>query len=461
MAHAVVILAAGMGTRMKSAHPKVLHPLLGKPLLAYGVEAALATQPEKVVAVVGHGAAEVQAALAGYPLEFVVQQQQLGTAHALLQAKAVLHNFAGEVLVLQGDTPLTSPQTGCDLLDALRSQQAGMALLTINLENPYGYGRILRDAEGLVLANVEEKDATSQQKAIREVNPGVYAFDTQLWSMLAQVTNHNAAGEYYLPDLIALYRQAGSKVVAQPGASPDELRGVNSRAQLAEVEAILLDRLRQRWMAQGVRMITPSSIYLETSVQLAPDVTLWPGVVLRGQTRVGEGSEIGAYSVLTDTVVEAGASIKSHVVAEGAWLHGGSEAGPFARLRPGAVLEDQAHVGNFVEVKNAHLHRGVKAGHLAYLGDAEVGAHTNIGAGVITANYDGVRKNRTQIGRSAFIGSNSVLVAPVTVGDEALVAAGSTITQDVPPQALAVARQRQRVIEGYRERTPRESSEVE
>lgn len=457
MSHAVVILAAGMGTRMKSARPKVLHPLLGKPLLAYVVEAALATHPARVVAVVGHGAEEVQAALAGYPLEFVVQEQQLGTAHALRQAEAVLGDFAGSVLVLQGDTPLTSPQTGSGLLAALEDQQAGMALLTVYLDNPFGYGRILRDSAGLVLANVEEKDATPEQRAIREVNPGVYAFDAQLWSMLARVSNQNAAGEYYLPDLIALYRQAGCRVVAQSGASPDELRGVNSRAQLAEVESILLDRLRQYWMAQGVRMMLPHSIYLEASVQLAPDVTLWPGVILRGQTRVGEGSEIGAYSLLTNTVVEAGAVIRSHVVAEGALLQGGSEAGPFARLRPGAVLEDQVHVGNFVEIKNAHLHQGVKAGHLAYLGDAEVGAHTNIGAGVITANYDGLHKHRTQIGQSAFIGSNSVLVAPVTVGDQALVAAGSTITQEVPAQALAVARQRQRVIEGYRERTLRES----
>lgn len=448
MSHAVVILAAGMGTRMKSSIPKVLHPLLGQPLLAYVLQAAQDSGAQRIVVVLGHGAEQVKAALGDGP-EYALQLQQLGTAHALLQAKPLLQDFAGPVVVLQGDTPLTSAQTVHLLKQSLGD--AGMGLLTAQLNNPFGYGRILRGEGGQVLANVEEKDATPQQKQITEVNTGVYVFDARVWNLLEQVQNQNAAGEYYLPDLIALYRKAGSKVVAVPG-SADELMGVNSRAQLAQVEAVLLDRLRQHWMKEGVRFIQPHSIYLEATVQLSPDVTLWPGVVLSGHTQIGSGSEVGAYSVIHNSQIGSGVRVKSHVVMEGAVLHGGADAGPFARLRPGSVLEAGVHVGNFVETKNAHLHPGVKAGHLAYLGDAEVGQDTNVGAGVITANYDGQRKHRTIIGKGAFIGSNSVLIAPLNIGDGAFIAGGSGINQDVPSHALAIARQRQRVIEGYMKR---------
>ncbi|MGQ9736025.1 MAG: bifunctional UDP-N-acetylglucosamine diphosphorylase/glucosamine-1-phosphate N-acetyltransferase GlmU [Thermaceae bacterium] len=448
MAHAAVILAAGLGTRMRSKTPKVLHPLLGRPMLHYVLEATLATKPDKVVVVVGHGREEVEKALLDYPVGVAYQEVPLGTAHALLMAEPSLKGFSGPLLVVQGDTPLLRPETLLRLLEPL-AEGAGMALLTMELPDPTGYGRILRKGEE-VLGNVEEKDADEEVRKIREVNAGAYAFDGGVFRLLRRVKNENQSSEYYLPDLIALYREEGRKVVAIRLEDPQEALGVNTRAQLAEVEGLLLEGLRASWMARGVRMILPETIYLEATVELASDVTLWPGVVLLGRTRLSEGVEVGPYSVLKDTVVEGG-RVLAHTVAEGAYLGPGSEAGPFARLRPGARLLG-AHVGNFVEVKNATLHPGVKAGHLAYLGDAEVGARTNLGAGVITANYDGRRKHKTEIGEEAFIGSNAVLVAPVRIGRRAVIGAGSVITQEVPEEALGIARARQRNIEGYRKR---------
>ncbi|MER3603717.1 MAG: bifunctional N-acetylglucosamine-1-phosphate uridyltransferase/glucosamine-1-phosphate acetyltransferase, partial [Thermus sp.] len=338
MAHAVVILAAGLGTRMKSRLPKVLHPLLGRPMLLYSLEAALATRPEKGVVVLGHGREEVEKALLGYPVEVAHQEAQLGTAHALSMAEPFLQGFSGPILVLQGDTPLLRPRTLLRLLEALKAG-AGMALLTMELPDPTGYGRILRQGEE-VLANVEEKEASEEVRRIREVNAGAYAFDQEVFRLLKEVKNDNQSGEYYLPDLIALYRKAGRKVVAIRLEDPKEALGVNTRAQLAQVEEILLERLRRGWMEAGVRMILPETIYLEPTVELAPDVTLWPGVVLRGQTRIGEGCEVGAYAVLEDTVLEPGARVLPHTVAQGAHLEAGSDAGPFARLRPGAVLKE-------------------------------------------------------------------------------------------------------------------------
>ncbi|TBH21127.1 bifunctional UDP-N-acetylglucosamine diphosphorylase/glucosamine-1-phosphate N-acetyltransferase GlmU [Thermus thermamylovorans] len=447
--HAHVILAAGQGTRMRSHLPKVLHPLLGKPLLAYAVETALALGPQRLVVVVGHGAEQVMGALRAYPVEVAVQEEQLGTAHALLQAEPFLQGFSGPVLVTQGDTPLLRPETLRALLEGVR-EGAGMALLTVELPDPTGYGRILRQGEE-VLGNVEEKDASPEVRAIREVNAGAYAFGGFPLQALREVRAENAAREYYLPDLIAIYRAQGRRVVAVRGGAEEAL-GVNTREELARAEGVLLQALRRAWMLRGVRMILPESVYLEPSVELAPDATLWPGVVLKGKTRIGEGAEVGPYAVLEDTVLEPGARVLAHTVAQGAVVGRGASAGPFARLRPGAVLREEVHVGNFVEVKNSLLHPGVKAGHLAYLGDAEVGEGANIGAGVITANFDGKRKHQTRIGKGAFIGSNAVLVAPVEVGDGAMVGAGSVITQEVPEDALAVARGRQRNLEGYARR---------
>lgn len=450
MRHAVVILAAGKGTRMKSKLPKVLHPLLGKPMLAYCVEAALGSGARKVVVVIGHGGEQVQKALSDYPVEWAVQEEQLGSAHALAQAAPILKDFDGPILVTQGDTPLTRSESLANLVQTLG--RAGMILMTMRLENPYGYGRILRAADGNVRGIVEEKDATKEEKRIREVNAGIYAFDSGVWDAINEIDNRNAAREYYLPDLVRVYLKRKQTVLAYEAEDPLEFLGVNTRVQLSEVEVALAHRIRLYWMEKGVRMIRSPSIYIEPSVELAEDVTLWPGVILMGNTKIGTGSEIGAYSVLSDTVVEPGARIKSHVVAEGAYLASRADAGPFARLRPQAYLEEGAHVGNFVELKNARLGKGAKAGHLAYLGDAEVGEESNIGAGVITANYDGKRKHKTTIGKRVFVGSNSLLIAPVTLQDGAFIAGGSAINQDVPEDSMGIARERQRNIEGYMKR---------
>ncbi len=449
MKHAVVILAAGKGTRMKSARPKVLHPLLGTPMVRYPVQAALESGAERVVVVVGHAKEAVTAALADLPVAFAEQRPPLGTAHALAAARDRLAGFDGAVLVLNGDTPLIRPGTLARLKAALAAQGGrGMALLTLTLDDPTGYGRVIREGER-VARIVEEKDATPEEKAVREVNSGVYAFDPRVFSFLEALDNQNAAGEYYLPDVVRRYLEAGLPVAAVPAPDPEELLGANDRAQLAVLEGVLLSRLRARWMRAGVRMHLPETIYLEPSVELAADVVLEPGVILKGQTTIAEGARVGAYSVVADSVLAPGAEVRPHSVLEGARLGPGAVAGPFARLRPGAVLEEGAFVGNFVEVKKSHLGPGVKAGHLAYLGDAEVGAGTNVGAGVITANYDGERKHRTTIGENAFIGSNAVLIAPVTIGREAFVAGGSAINRDVPAGALAIARGRQRVLEGW------------
>jgi bifunctional UDP-N-acetylglucosamine pyrophosphorylase / glucosamine-1-phosphate N-acetyltransferase len=443
MGHAVVILAAGLGTRMKSSLPKVLHPLLGKPLVGYCIDTAFASGAEKVVVVVGHGAEQVKAAFGHPDLEFVTQDQQLGTAHALAQAKPALQGYQGAVVVTQGDTPLTRVQSLESLVAAMGP--AGMAMLTMHLEDPTGYGRIVRE-NGRIVRNIEQKDATAEQLTIKEINPGVYCFDATLWEKLEQVSNQNAAGEYYLPDLIQLYAHQG-QVASVTSNDPAELLGINSLAQLAKVEQVLLNRLRDHWMAQGVRLVQPQTIYIEPSVQLAADATIWPGVILSGSTQIGEGVEVGSYSSLCDTIVQAGAHIKSHSVCEAAYVESGADVGPFARLRPGSYLEAQAHVGNFVELKNTRLGKRAKAGHLAYLGDAEIGEGTNIGAGVITANYDGKHKHKTVIGKEVFVGSNSVLIAPLTIEEGAFIAGGSAINKNVPKNTLAIARARQETKE--------------
>ncbi len=460
MSFAVVVLAAGKGTRMKSRLPKVLHPLLGRPLVWYAAQAGLEAGADRVVVVVGHGAAEVAAALQPLGVETALQREQLGTAHALASARDALAGWEGPVVVTMGDAPLITAKTLRGLAEAL-PPQGGMAMLTFEPADPAHYGRVLRGPDGSVARVVEYKDATDAEKAISEVNSGVYAFDGNVWEFLSEIDRDNAAGEYYLPDLIGVYQKHGLEVRAFKAADAAELLAVNDRAQLAEVEKVLLHRLRERWMKAGVRMIMPETIYLEPDVELAPDVTLEPGVMLKGKTRIAGGASVGAYSIVRDSELAAGAEVRPHSVLEGARLEAGAVAGPFARLRPGTVLEEGAFVGNFVEVKKSRLGPGVKAGHLAYLGDAEVGAGTNVGAGTITANYDGEQKHPTIIGPRAFIGSNSVLIAPVRIGAEATVAAGSAINQDVPPGALAIARGRQRNIEGWAERRRRKTEPSE
>lgn len=449
----VVILAAGQGTRMKSALPKVLHPVAGRPMVAWAVKAAQELGARDIVVVTGHGAEQVEAALAGSDVHFARQAQQLGTGNAfLVGAEALRHQGDADILVLYGDTPLLRAETLRELLADHRAHNSALTILTAELPDATGYGRILRDAGGNVERIVEEKAATPEEKAVREFNSGVYVMDRRAPALARRITNDNPAGEYYLTDLLALYREGGAQVRAFKLQDPNEVMGANDRAQLAQAEEVLRRRINAAHMQAGVTMQDPDTIQIEDTVTLGRDVTLEPGVILRGQTRVADGVTVGAYSVVTDSVLEGGVIVKPHSVLEGAHVGKGSDVGPFARLRPGTVLGEGVHIGNFVETKNARLAEGVKAGHLAYLGDVTIGTETNVGAGTIIANFDGVQKHQSTVGAGVFVGSNSTLIAPRVIGDAAFIAAGSTVHEDVPEGALAIARGKQRTLEGWSRR---------
>ncbi|MCD0166480.1 bifunctional UDP-N-acetylglucosamine diphosphorylase/glucosamine-1-phosphate N-acetyltransferase GlmU [Deinococcus sp. 12RED42] len=449
----VVILAAGQGTRMKSSLPKVLHPVAGRPMVAWAVKAARELGARNVVVVTGHGAEAVEAALAGSGVVFARQEQQLGTGHAFLAGMDALEDHReADVLVLYGDTPLLRTETLRDLLADHRARSGAFTVLTGVLPDATGYGRIIRDAQGNVERIVEQKDATPEERAVGEFNSGVYLMDARANDLAHRITNENASGEYYLTDLLGLYRAEGAEAHAFRLSDPDEVMGANDRTGLAEAENIIRARITLAHMRAGVTIHMPETVYIEDTVVLGRDVTLEPGVILRGATRVADGAEIGAYSVITDSVLEEGVIVKPHSVLEGAQVGARSDVGPFARLRPGTVLGEAVHIGNFVETKNAQLAQGVKAGHLAYLGDVSIGDETNVGAGTIIANFDGVNKHPSRIGAGVFIGSNSTIVAPRVIGDAAFIAGGSTVHDDVPEGALAVARGKQRNLEGWSHR---------
>ncbi|ULH15600.1 bifunctional UDP-N-acetylglucosamine diphosphorylase/glucosamine-1-phosphate N-acetyltransferase GlmU [Deinococcus sp. KNUC1210] len=447
----VVVLAAGAGTRMRSKLPKMLHQVLGRPMVAWSVRAAQQLGARDIVVVTGHGAAQVEAALAPLGVRFARQEQQLGTGHAFLQAAHQLRGGA-DVLLLYGDSPMLPASTLRALLDAHRSGHNALTVLTSELPDATGYGRIIRAPSGEVLKIVEEKAATPQEKLVREFNSGVYVMNAAAPELAERIGNDNAAGEYYITDLLALYRQSGSRVAAFRIADPGEVMGANDRVQLAELENIMRARINEAHMRAGVTIQDPATTLIEDTVTIAPDSLLEPGVILRGETYIGEGVTVGAYSVLSDCVLEDGVTVKPHSVLEGSHVGRGSDVGPFARLRPGTRLGEGVHIGNFVETKNARLHGGVKAGHLAYLGDVEIGQETNIGAGTIVANFDGLNKHQSQIGAGVFIGSNSTLIAPRSIGDGAFVAGGSTLNKDVPEGAMAIARGQQRILEGWSRR---------
>lgn len=444
----VVVLAAGAGTRMKSALPKMLHEVLGRPMVAWAVKVAHDLHARDVVVVTGHGADKVEAALAGTGVQFARQTEQLGTGHAFRIGAEKLRGGA-DVLVLYGDSPMIKPETLRAMLEQHRAQAQALTVLTSSLPDATGYGRIVRGAGGELQSIVEQKAASAEQLGITEFNSGVYLMDERAGELAGRIRNDNPAKEYYLTDLVALYREDGAKVAAYHIPDPAEVMGANDRVQLAELEGLMRRRVNEAHMRAGVTLRDPATTLIEDGVTIASDVVLEQGVVLRGHCHLATGVVVGAYSVLTDTTLAANVTVKPHSVLEGAVVGEGSDVGPFARLRPGAVLEQEVHIGNFVEVKNSQLSRGVKAGHLAYLGDASIGQETNIGAGTITANFDGLEKHRTTIGAGAFIGSNSTLVAPVSVGDAGFVAGGSTVSQDVPAGALAVARGQQRNVEGW------------
>ncbi|SEK65526.1 bifunctional UDP-N-acetylglucosamine pyrophosphorylase / Glucosamine-1-phosphate N-acetyltransferase [Roseateles sp. YR242] len=443
----IVVMAAGKGTRMKSSLPKVLHKLAGRSLLQHVLSRTAALQAQARIVITGHGADQVEAAVAGAGIRFVRQEPQLGTGHAIQQTVPALED-GGSTLILSGDTPLISTPTTQALVEA--SHGARLVLLTIEYADPTGYGRIVRDGEA-VKAIVEHKDATPEQRQIRECYTGIMAAPTEaLKRWVGQLSNQNAQGEYYLTDIVAMAVAEGVPVVAVKTTDETEVLGVNSPSQLAHLERRFQRQQAEALMDAGVRLADPARFDLRGELQCGRDVDIDVNCVFEGKVSLGDGVRIGANCVIRNATIAAGARIHefTHIDGEAAGVSVGEGAliGPFARLRPGAQLGAEVHIGNFVEVKNATLARGAKANHLAYLGDATVGERVNYGAGSITANYDGANKHRTTIGADVHVGSNCVLVAPVTLGDGATIGGGSTITKDVAPGQLAVARGRQTVI---------------
>ena len=444
----VVVLAAGRGTRMRSIHPKVLQPLAGRPLLAHVLDTAAQLQAQRRVVVVGHGAAQVRAHFARADAQFCEQSPQLGTGHAVLQAAPLLDD-AAVALVLYGDVPLVRAATLRPLIDAARA--GSLALLTVTLPDPGGYGRIVRDAAGQVRRIVEHKDASEAERTIAEVNTGILAAPAALLKRwVAALRNDNAQGEYYLTDVVAQAIAQGVGVQAFASADPDETLGVNDRAQLAQLERIVQARQAQALLQEGVTLADPARIDIRGAIACGQDVFIDVGCVFEGRVELADGVRVGPYAVLRDVRVGAGSVVQPFCHLDGATIGAQAQIGPFARLRPQATLGDGVHIGNFVEVKNASMGQGAKANHLSYVGDAEVGARVNIGAGTIIANYDGANKHRTTIGDDAHTGSNSVLVAPITVGAGATIGAGSTVTRAVPAGKLTVARARAVTLEGWK-----------
>jgi len=445
----IVVMAAGKGTRLKSNLAKVLHRAGGRPLVEHVVRAAHAARVTKIVVVVGHQAEQVAAVVTTLGVKTVLQQPQRGTGHALQVAKQALGS-ARYALVVPGDAPLVRSETLDAMVRAHTASGAAATLLTALLDDPTGYGRIIRKNDGSVAEVVEEKACTPEQRAIQEVNSSFYAFTlSKLWPALAGLRPDNVHRELYLTDAVALMNRQGHRVVAEVAADAQEILGCNTRAELAEVDRIFRARKRAALMDAGVTIQLPETVLIDPEVQIGADTVIEPGVQLLGKTRIGSECHIATGSVLRDAALGDGVTVKPHCMVLSSRLGDGVMVGPFAHLRDGAELKPGARVGNYVEVKKSVLAEGVKAMHLTYLGDARIGAKTNIGAGTITCNYDGVNKNPTTIGARVFIGSGTELVAPVRVGDGAYVAAGSTITDNVPPEALGIARARQSVKPGW------------
>jgi bifunctional UDP-N-acetylglucosamine pyrophosphorylase / glucosamine-1-phosphate N-acetyltransferase len=443
-----VILAAGQGTRMKSKLYKVLHPVCGKPMVQHVVDQISSLQMKQIVAVVGHGAEKVQEQL-GDHIQYVLQEEQLGTAHAVMQAEEVLANEDGVTLVVCGDTPLITSETMEKLIAEHESLGAKATILTAQPEDPTGYGRIIRNSEGTVERNVEHKDATEEERKVTEINTGTYCFDNKaLFDALKKVNNDNVQGEYYLPDVIEILKKAGEVVAAYQTPDFNETLGVNDRVALSRAESLLKRRINERHMKNGVTLIDPEQTYISVDAEIGSDTVIYPGTIILGSTKIGEENIIGPQSEIKDSVIGNGNTIRQSVIHDSE-VGDETAIGPFAHIRPKSVLENNVKIGNFVEVKKSVMSTGSKASHLSYIGDAEIGKDVNLGCGSITVNYDGKNKFLTKVEDGAFIGCNSNLVAPVTVGKNAYVAAGSTITNDVPAESLSIARSRQTVKENY------------
>lgn len=431
----IVILAAGLGKRMRSRLPKVLQPLAGRPLLAHVVDTARGLGPVRLVAVVGHGHEAVKAALADEPVIWVYQEKQLGTAHAVETALPQL-GTALPTLVLYGDVPLIRPET----LERLIELPEGLAILTAKLPDPTGYGRILRHGDGSIRGIVEEKDATAEERAIHEVNTGILRLPTgRLADWFSRLSNVNAQGEFYLTDVVAL-AEADGVPIHSVLAQPEEIEGANDRPQLVALERRYQAREAQKLLAQGVHLMDPARLDVRGQLFCGNDVMIDVGCVFEGTVSLADGVKIGPYCVIKNALIGKDSEIAAFSHLDGAKVGDQAKVGPYARLRPGAALADAAHVGNFVEIKNSNIGQGSKANHLSYIGDADVGAGVNIGAGTITCNYDGVAKHQTTIGKNVFVGSDTQFVAPVTIADDVIIAAGTTVTKDVPQGSLAINR---------------------
>ena len=443
-----VILAAGQGTRMKSKLYKVLHPVCGKPMVEHVIDHIGSLDVERIVTVVGHGAELVKETL-GEKSEYVLQAEQLGTAHAVQQAEPILGELEGTTLVVCGDTPLIRPETMQALFAHHEAQNAKVTILTAVTETPTGYGRIIRDASGQVSQIVEQKDATLQQQLVKEINTGTYCFDNKaLFEALKQVKNDNVQGEYYLPDVIEILQKQGEIVSAFVTDNFDETLGVNDRFALSQAEELMRARINERHMRNGVTIINPQTTHISADAIIGSDSVILPGVIIEGKTVIGEDCKIGPNSHIVDSQIGDATTIHSSVILN-SQVGRETAVGPFAHLRPDSSLGDHVKVGNFVEVKKSNLGDNTKVSHLSYIGDAEIGSNVNIGCGSITVNYDGKNKFKTIIEDDVFVGCNSNLVAPVKLGKGSFIAAGSTITKEVPEDALAIARARQENKQGY------------
>ena len=431
-----ILLAAGQGTRMRSKLPKMLHLLAGKPLVLHALETVASLGGAKPILVVGHGMEAVQQAV-GDAARFALQAEQLGTAHAVLAAQSLAEGEADLVLVTCGDMPLLRAETLRELVALQQDNHGPISMLTVELEQPHGFGRVLRGPDGAVVAIVEEAAASPEQLAVRELNASAYCFEAGwLWPALKHV-KVSAKGEFYLTDLVELAAEAGFEVRALKTADASEAVGINTRVHLAEAEAILRERINTHWMLEGVTIVDPASTYIEPGVQIGADTTIWPNTFLRGSTTIGEGCSLGPDTIIENSQVGSGCRILASYL-ESATLEDQVKMGPFCHLRPGAYLAKGVKMGNFGEVKGSYLGEGVHMGHFSYIGDAQIGAHTNIGAGTITCNYDGTHKYKTEIGENAFIGSDTMLVAPLKIGARGRTGAGAVVTHDVADDETVV-----------------------
>ena len=448
-----IILAAGKGTRLKSKLYKVLHPVSGQPMVEHIINRVSETNPDQIITIVGHGAEQVKAQL-GERSEYALQAEQLGTGHAVLQAASFLQGKEGTTLVISGDTPLLTTETLNNLFEYHQGKNASATILTAQAEDPTGYGRIIRDHIGIVEKIVEQKDTTPEEALVQEINTGTYCFDNQaLFEALNKVGTDNAQGEYYLTDIIEILKDAGKTVAAYQTEDFDESMGVNDRIALAKANELMRQRINKMHMVNGVSFVDPATTYIDAGVEIGSDTVIEAGVQLQGKTVIGSDCVIGAHSRIVDSVIEDHVVVE-HSVIEKSLVKSHADVGPFAHLRPKAEIGEGVHIGNFVEVKNAEIGKNTKVGHLTYVGDATLGEEINVGCGVVFVNYDGKNKHRTTIGDHSFIGSNANIIAPVEIAKNTSVAAGSTITEDIPEYAMAIARARQVNKEEYAKKLP-------